>query len=134
MTRSGAGMAVTFRIDIEPRGKGRPRFGNGRTFTDPKTKAYETAIGFAARAAMGGKPPMNGPIHLHVTAFMPMPKKMPPERRGRPTTTPDADNLLKALSDACNKIVWHDDAQIVEATILKQYSTAPALVVVARPV
>jgi Holliday junction resolvase RusA-like endonuclease len=124
---------ITFRIDIEPRGKGRPRFGNGRTFTDPKTRAYETAIGFAARVAMAGRAALEGPVHLHVTAFMPMPKKMPADRRGAPTTKPDADNILKALADSCNGIVWKDDAQIVEATIVKQYSTAPALVVVARP-
>jgi Holliday junction resolvase RusA-like endonuclease len=123
---------ITFRIDIEPRGKGRPRFGRGHSFTDAKTRAYETAIGWAARTAMGGKPAIEGPIHLHVTAFMPMPKKIPAERRGWPMTTPDADNLLKAVSDACNKIVWKDDAQIVEATILKQYSSSPAVVVVAR--
>lgn len=82
---------------------------------------------------MQGKPLMEGPIHIHVTAFMPAPKKIPAERRGCPTTAPDADNILKNALDAFNKIIWRDDAQIVEATILKQYSTAPALVVVARP-
>lgn len=131
---------ITFRIDVAPRGKGRPRFGRGHAFTDPKTKAYETAVAFAARVAMAGRQMLDGPIHLHLTAFMPIPQSWSKKKQDaavqgivRPTTTPDADNVLKALADSCNGIVWKDDAQIVEATIVKQYSTSPALVVVARP-
>lgn len=129
---------ITLRIDIEPRGKGRPRFGNGRTFTDSKTRAYENRLQSEARLAMAGKPKLEGPLHVHVTAFMPIPKswsvgKQMTAIQGaiRPTTKPDADNLLKTL-DAFNGVLWDDDAQIVEATVVKRYSSSPALVVVAR--
>ncbi len=50
----------------------------------------------------------------------------------RPTGRPDADNLLKAL-DSFNEIVFRDDAQIVEAHVLKIYSDMPALTVTVRP-
>ncbi|MDM5349660.1 RusA family crossover junction endodeoxyribonuclease [Lysinibacillus sp. fkY74-1] len=32
----------------------------------------------------------------------------------RPTTKPEADNLIKDKKDWMSKIIWHDDAQIVE--------------------
>lgn len=31
----------------------------------------------------------------------------------------DIDNILKALFDGCNKIVWRDDSQVTKATIEK---------------
>jgi Holliday junction resolvase RusA-like endonuclease len=131
---------ITVALDIEPRGKGRPRFGNGRTFTDAKTVAYETALKFAAMAAMSGRPKMEGALHVHVTANMPIPaswsngkQQMALQGTVRPTSKPDGDNILKAATDALNKVVWNDDAQIVEATIVKQYAARPSLVIVARP-
>lgn len=130
---------ITLRIDIEPRGKGRPRFGKGRTFTDAKTRAYESRIQGEARLAMTGHRRLDGPVHVHVTAFMPIPKswsigkqQMAIQGALRPTSKPDGDNLLKAACDPLNGIVWDDDAQIVEATVIKRYSSSPALVVVAR--
>jgi Holliday junction resolvase RusA-like endonuclease len=43
----------------------------------------------------------------------------------RATVKPDVDNVFKAVTDACTGIVWHDDNQIVEAHIVKQYSDRP---------
>lgn len=82
---------------------------------------------------MRGRDKLDGPVHFHVTAFMPEPKKIPEVRRGRPTTKPDADNILKNCLDSFNGVLWTDDVQVVEATVVKQYSSSPALVVVARP-
>ena len=31
----------------------------------------------------------------------------------------DADNLLKGFFDSCNSVIWHDDSQVVKATIEK---------------
>ena len=42
-----------------------------------------------------------------------------------PTGRPDLDNLIKALTDACNGIVWRDDAQIVRLMAEKRYSEQP---------
>lgn len=33
----------------------------------------------------------------------------------------DVDNILKSLFDSCNKILWHDDSQVIEAYIKKHY-------------
>lgn len=34
---------------------------------------------------------------------------------------PDHDNLTKAIQDACNKILWEDDAQICRHFFIKDY-------------
>jgi Holliday junction resolvase RusA-like endonuclease len=39
-----------------------------------------------------------------------------------PTKKPDFDNIAKIISDACNGIVYKDDAQIVHAVIAKRWS------------
>lgn len=130
---------ITIRVDTTPRGKGRPRFTRaGFAYTDPKTRSYEALLRDTAMWTMGAKAPLEGPLHVHVTAFMPIPKSMSEGKKVEaraghflPTTKPDADNILKTL-DAFNGIVWKDDAQIVEATVVKRYSSSPALVVVAR--
>lgn len=125
---------IDLRIDIEPRGKGRPRF-NGHAYTDPKTRAYETRLASEARLYMRGRKPMEGPLRVTVGAFMPIPKSWSKVKQARalhwdekPTGKPDCDNLLKTM-DAFNGILWADDAQIVEAQIWKRYSSSPALVV-----
>ncbi len=53
------------------------------------------------------------------------------ERRLRPTTKPDWDNIAKTI-DALNKVVWPDDAAVVDAVVRKFYSEKPALVIVVR--
>lgn len=42
-----------------------------------------------------------------------------------PTVRPDWDNLGKAPSDYLNGIVYHDDCQIIKATVEKFYSDNP---------
>nr|WP_243432759.1 RusA family crossover junction endodeoxyribonuclease [Lysinibacillus sphaericus] len=43
----------------------------------------------------------------------------------RPTTKPEADNLINGIKDGCNKVIWHDDSQIVEMNVRKFYSEQP---------
>ena len=43
----------------------------------------------------------------------------------RPTKRPDVDNVLKIVCDALNKIVYDDDACIVDAQVRKYYSANP---------
>ena len=50
-----------------------------------------------------------------------------------PTGRPDLDNLVKALTDACNGIVWRDDAQIVRLMAEKRYGEQPGAVVSVIP-
>lgn len=118
----------------EPIGKGRPRFGNGRTYTPEKTRSYETWVTFHARQAMAGRHVFFGACSVSVVAYMPIPKswglkaaREALEGRKHPTGRPDGDNLLKAACDALNGVVWVDDAQAVEARVVKRYSDTPRL-------
>lgn len=112
-----------------PQGKGRPRMTRtGKPYTPAKTRAYEAALKLAGRQAMAGRAPLEGPLQVQVVALFPVPpswtkRKQEEARRGaiRPTVTPDADNLGKAACDALNKVVWVDDAQVVDLHVVKHY-------------
>ena len=130
-------MSVTFIVPGEPQGKGRARFGRGHTYTPEKTVAYEGLIAWAAKQAMGAREPISGPVKLSFRAVMSIPISATKKRRQAmldglvlPTKTPDLDNLLKALGDGMNKIVFRDDAQIVGLGECWQvYGTTPGLTV-----
>lgn len=124
---------VNFSIDGPPHGKGRPRFrrfGNFvQTYTDAKTKSYETLVKEAATKAMGSSPPLEGPVKLDLIIRLPVPKSYPKKRSEGclngfewPTKKPDWDNVAKSVADAMNDIVFLDDTQIVIARVVKTYS------------
>lgn len=45
----------------------------------------------------------------------------------RPTKKPDWDNIGKIVCDALNKTAFHDDAQIVDGSVIKCYSEQPRI-------
>ena len=125
-----------------PVGKGRPRFvkSTGRAFTPEKTVRFEDRLSIVAQEAMAGRPPLDGPLEVELEVRMPVPLSKPKRWRDaalagaiRPTKKPDADNFAKGL-DACNMIVWVDDAQIVDLHVKKIYHEAPAFVARVREI
>lgn len=125
-----------------PVGKGRPRFvkSTGRAFTPEKTVRFEDRLSIVAQEAMAGRAPLDGPLAVELEVRMPVPLSKPKRWRDaalagltRPTKKPDADNFAKGL-DACNMIVWIDDAQIVELHVKKIYHEAPAFVARVREI
>ena len=123
---SQAPRAIGFHCPFDPRGKGRPRLGRGRTYTDAKTVAFEKAVGFQARAQMRGAP-LTGPLKITITCAFEMPRSWSKKKRaalaGRPhTQKPDADNVLKAIADALNGIVYADDKQLAIMTVEKRWA------------
>ena len=125
-----------------PRGKGRPQFSKrGHAYTDEKTRTYEDTLGAVANRYMlqNGLAMLKGPLSLELDAWMPIPKSWSKKLKAAavageklPTTKPDWDNFK--MLDALNLVVWHDDAQIVKATVTKRYSLRPRLVVRIGPV
>jgi len=51
-----------------------------------------------------------------------------------PTTKPDKDNVIKAVYDGCNGVVWRDDVQVVDGVQRKRYSATPGVRVEAWPI
>lgn len=103
-------------------------------FTPGKTVAYEGLIAHEATQSMRGQPMLEGPVGVRLVIACQIPaswsqKKQAQARRGelRPTTKPDADNVIKAVFDGCNGVLWRDDVQVVELTTRKVYSDRPGV-------
>ena len=47
----------------------------------------------------------------------------------RPAKKPDSDNVIKAVCDGMNGVVWRDDVQAVEGSWRKVYGETPGLMV-----
>ncbi|MNP83694.1 Endodeoxyribonuclease RusA [compost metagenome] len=44
-----------------------------------------------------------------------------------PTKKPDMDNVIKAIYDGLNGVVWKDDVQVVDAFVRKRYGEVPGV-------
>ncbi|QEU46188.1 RusA family crossover junction endodeoxyribonuclease [Schleiferilactobacillus harbinensis] len=119
--------------------QGRPRataaLGHVRLYDPPKSRAYKQTVAIYARQAMGQRLPTKRAVACHLWIYRPIQQSESKHRRDlkasgfiRPAVKPDVDNVFKSVTDACTGIVWHDDNQIVEAHIVKQYSDRPRVV------
>lgn len=129
---------VAFVVPGEPQGKGRARVGtiggHARMFTPAKTVAYEGLIAHAAQLAMRGAPPIDGDCRLEVDIVCSVPASWSNRKRTqalagdiRPAKKPDSDNVIKAVCDGVNGVVWRDDVQAVEGSWRKVYGETPGL-------
>lgn len=128
--------SVAFVVAGEPVAKGRPRAFSSSTgirmHTPKATKAYERSVQAAAGAAMRGAIPFGRPVALYVAIFLPIPASWSKKKQTlarieviAATNKPDADNVLKAIKDGMNGIVYEDDSQVVEVAASKKYGTEP---------
>ena len=125
---------IRFTIPGTARGKGRPRFGNGRTYTDAATinaEAWVRACAIPHCPAV----PLEGPLAVRLDVGFIVPASWSRTKRAaaldgalRPTGRPDADNLIKLVCDPLNGLLWRDDSQVVELTVTKRYAEAPGSV------
>jgi Holliday junction resolvase RusA-like endonuclease len=129
---------IAFTVPGEPQGKGRARVGkiggHARMFTPARTVAYEGLIAMAAQQAMAGARPLPDACAIEVECVFAMPKSMSKKHRVealagriRPTKKPDGDNVLKAVCDGINGVVWDDDVQAVDSRVVKRYGETPAV-------
>jgi Holliday junction resolvase RusA-like endonuclease len=143
-------MQIVFTVPGEPVAKGRAKSssrigkdGAGqqrvftRHYTPEKTERYENLVRLAAQHAMAGAALIEGPVQLTVAIYLPIPqswskKKQEKARTGLvgATKKPDADNVLKALKDGMNGVVYVDDARITDIILQKRYATAPRVDVI----
>ena len=131
-------MIVEFTVPGQPVGKGRPRIGkvgaHARMFTPEKTVNYEGLVAHAAHQAMAGRGLITGPVDMQVEIVMQIPaswsaKKQRDAAAGLvlPATKPDCSNVIKAVEDGMNGVVYKDDAQIVGGWFRKRYGAAPGV-------
>lgn len=94
-------------------------------------KGWSQLVAQGASDALAKLPPaervmLDGPVRLTVAFYLPRPKKF---KRGVPAahlTAPDWDKLARAIGDALQRVVYHDDKQIVEGVVGKFYAEADA--------
>lgn len=131
---------VVFTVPGNPQGKGRPRVGkvgnHARMFTPAKTVAYEGLVAIAAQQAMAGRDLMTGPVLVELRIVVSVPQSWSKKRKALalagqlfPTTKPDKDNVIKAIYDGINGIVWKDDVQAVDGFQTKRYGEVPGVTV-----
>jgi Holliday junction resolvase RusA-like endonuclease len=133
---------VTIVVMGAPVGKGRPRFTRaGHAYTPDKTRAYEQMVAWAAKTEMGPRQPIDGPVQLSFRAVFEIPKSWSKKKQTdallgviRPTVKPDADNLIKAVADSLNGIVYRDDSQITEISGSKRYGEKAFVAVTVKPI
>jgi Holliday junction resolvase RusA-like endonuclease len=134
---------VTVSLAGDPQGKGRARaFRRGNFighYTPEKTRSYEGMIRTAAMDEMAGRVPMDVPVKIELTAIFAIPASYSRKKRDaalagelKPAKKPDADNIVKAWTDAMNGVVFRDDALIVQGSFTKVYGPAAMVVVTVR--
>ena len=89
--------------------------------------AYKEAVRLAAKIAMAGLAPVEGPVSLCVWLYIARPKSHY-LKSGLRATAPafvkcDVDNLLKGILDALAGICYEDDRQVEGALVLKRWGT-----------
>jgi Holliday junction resolvase RusA-like endonuclease len=130
---------ISFTIYGKPMGKQRARtLKNGISYTPKETVNYETLVKLTY-ADTENSIYFDGPVHMHVIAFFPIPKSASKLKRRqmilgeiRPIKKPDWDNIGKIVSDALNGVAYHDDSQITSCLVEKYYSDIPQVEVILR--
>ena len=127
---------IRFVIPGEPTGKGRPRVVNinnrSMAFTPAKTASYENLVKLEYQRQSEGVSFADAQVAMAIKAYYALPKSDSKRKRAskllgaiRPTKKPDIDNVYKIVADALNGMAYHDDSQIVVASIEKHYAEQP---------
>jgi crossover junction endodeoxyribonuclease RusA len=101
--------AIEFTIPGDPAVKDRPRWGQRRTYTSPKTIAAEARIVDAFDLAAPLAAPLAGELGMRITFY------------NRTRHRKDLDNQQKVVMDALNKVAYEDDWQIAELHSERRY-------------
>lgn len=111
-------------IDVVPKPKARPRFGNGHAYSSPEMRNYERSVYTEFLAKRGLYKRLENSIKVNLVFYIVRPKGI---KRPYPSVRPDLDNYVKAVLDALNELAWRDDGQIVELVTRKEYREKPGI-------
>lgn len=137
---------IKFTVPGAPVGKGRPKVSTrggkfAKMYTPEKTTNYETLVALAAQQAMVGRTLLSGPVEVRMAILLPVPASWPKRKQAAalaglvyPTKKPDADNVVKAIFDGINGVVWNDDVQACDILVRKRYAETPGVQVLVKPI
>ena len=134
---------LTYMVEGNPIGKGRPKFARRgsfvSTYTPTKTRDYENVIKEVAKKAMGSNEILETPVTVAIYITVPIPASYSKKRTEaclkdieRPIKKPDIDNIAKCFLDAMNEIVYKDDTQVLTLHVTKVYGTVGMVEVMVR--
>lgn len=123
-------------LDIAPEAKQSTRFARGKSYTDPKKRAYQDALLCLIKGEqfVQGTPTFNKWAIIEITFYFTAPKKLT-EKNSRvafgqyaKTTKPDVDNLAKPVLDALtNSGIIHDDCIVYRLTLSKYWRESASI-------
>lgn len=133
---------VKFTVPGEPRGKQRPRVvsrgGFARAYTPKETVNYENLVALSYQVQVGERK-VHGPVEATIVAYFNIPKSISNKKRELMktetiphTNKPDMDNIVKSITDGCNKIAFDDDSQIYKINASKFYSENPRVDIILK--
>ena len=138
-------MSLTFTVYgvAQPKGSARAFVPKGWTravvtSANPKNKGWQQTVAEGASLALTSTPgfgTLAGPVRLMVAFYLPRPKSLP-KRVTQHLKKPDLDKLTRSVKDALTKVVWSDDAQVVQLKATKAYAAdgeSPRAVIVVTP-
>jgi crossover junction endodeoxyribonuclease RusA len=121
----------------QPRVKARACGKFAQVYTPKCADDWKMIVRYQANEAwqqsMYGPTPWEGPLRVDLTFYFPRPKshfrsngELKPTAPLWHTTKPDRDNSDKAVLDALTNLgIWHDDKQVCDGRIVKQYAAIP---------
>lgn len=127
-----APFSVSFFAHGDPKGQPRPRAravnGKGSVYDSGGADGWKTWVVLAAKPVLRGNR-FAGPLAVEIRCYFRRPKTHVGKRGLKPkaprwhTSTPDTDNVAKAVLDALTNLgAWADDAQVVALTVQKLYA------------
>ena len=121
-------------IPMQPVAKARARVTkSGYAFTPKKTLQAEHDIKYWIVQEHPKRFDKETALALYIEFYFVKPKSAP-KNRCFPTTKPDLDNLVKLVCDSMNKIVYHDDSQIIDLYVKKRYSSEEGIQIICRAI
>lgn len=129
---------IAFTIPGQPVGKQRPKIvkigGFSRMATPQKTVSYEGLVAHTAQVAMAGRPIFEAAVaaNLFIECQVPASWSAKKQRQALagevyPATKPDIDNVVKAVFDGLNGVLWRDDVLVVDCRLRKRYAATPCV-------
>jgi Holliday junction resolvase RusA-like endonuclease len=104
---------IHFFVSGNPIPKQSFRYAKGGGYTPDHVKAWQANVAVRAKEAMQGESPICQPVKVTIIFTL-------PDRRVK-----DLDNLSKGTLDGMRKIIFKDDAQVMELNLRKRYEGEP---------
>ncbi len=94
------------------------------TSDNPKNKGWQQLVAEAASEAIRARPAfrlIETPAILRVVFYLPRPQSIR-DRLVPHVKKPDLDKLVRSCKDAMSRVIWRDDALVVEIHARKEYA------------